>query len=699
MEELTGNYNPALVIFSVSIAIIASYTALELTERISSRNRIKISWLVGSSLTMGTGIWSMHFVGMLAYNIGVPITYDLTTVILSWIPAVMASGIAFYYLHKGLSNILSTIWPGILMGLGIGAMHYIGMAAMRVPVMMVYDHFMVALSVVFGAILSSISLATANYVKGRLDREEIKLGGCYLMGTAISGLHYIGMAAVNFTVAENASIPTEEGGNSTLLAYTIGLISVIIIAGAFMACLKAQKQDLKIMSQKLQQTVVLEKVNQELEKRVAARTAELKEAKEAAEERSIELQSAKEATEERNIELKKAKDAVEVASKSKDAFLANISHELRTPLNSILGYVKIMQRDSNLYDSQIQDLQIVQQSGFHLLTLINDILDLSKTTAGKMELNPAPINLQKFLEGIIGIAKMWAAEKKLPLTLETQNDLPAHINVDETRLRQILINLLSNAVKFTVSGEVILRVRAIDDPETSFNQFDRQKLRFEVVDTGVGISPEQLKKIFQPFEQVGDLKSRSAGTGLGLALSKQLVEIMGGQIRVKSKLGSGSIFWFDAIFPIVKIDAVPEPQQSSKIALNYKGKRRKVLVVDDKKENRDLLVKMLEPIGFELETATNGQEMLSLASFIQPDIILLDLFMPTKTGFTSAKELRTRPEIQNIPIIVITASSITKEMGNYLDCEAVLYKPINEQELLSNLQKYLNLEWIYHQAS
>lgn len=722
MTDLTSIYNPILVSFSIFIAVIAAYSSLELTERISNKGKIKIGWLVGSSLMMGTGVWSMHFVGMLAYSIGIPIGYDLITVIISWMPAIIASGIVFYYLDRGFSNLFELLRAGTLMGLGIGAMHYIGMAAMRVSANMHYDYSIVALSVVFAVILSSVSLATANYViKGFLDREEIKIAGSFLMGIAISGMHYIGMIAVGFTPTPStprSSINIENTG----LAYIIGIATIMIIFGALMASMRAQKIDLQLMTKKLQKSSkILESVNQELETRVAARTAELEKAKEGTERRNAELKQAqreaiaknaqlKQAQEvvlSKNAQLQQAKELAEAASKSKDAFLANISHELRTPLNSILGYAKIMQRDTNLYPSQIKDLQIVQESGTHLLTLINDILDFSKTSAGKMELNCKSINLQNFLHEVIAIAKIWAKERELLLQLETDDRLPARIKVDKKRLRQVLTNLLSNAVKFTFSGKVTLRVKVLENVEKALIEkttsvIIQQKLRFEVIDTGMGMNSEELKKIFLPFEQGGDIQSRIQGTGLGLSVSKQLVELMGGELKVKSKLKYGSSFWFDLIFDVVEVENRQQkldPEINIGKISGYKGRPQRLLVVDDKKDNRDLLVKVLQPIGFEVETAVNGQQMLEMTTFTKPDLILLDLFMPVKTGFISLKELRRNPEYQNIPIVVITASSITREISSYLDCEAVLHKPIEEEELLLNLQKLLNLEWIYNRVS
>ncbi len=401
---------------------------------------------------------------------------------------------------------------------------------------------------------------------------------------------------------------------------------------------------------------------------------------------------------ERTAQLQEAVEQAQAANKSKDMFLANISHELRSPLNSILGYTKILQQDINVAPSQLDSVNIIQQNGTHLLTLINDILDFSKTNIAKSELNLTSIHLPTFLEGIIGIAKVWANDKGISLNWETPNQLPVYIKADEKKLRQILINLLNNAIKFTVRGEVTLKVIVLNELLPPLKEITQIKLRFKVSDTGIGMNSEELERIFQPFEQVSGIESKAAGIGLGLSIAQQLVELMGSQILVKSELGSGSTFWFDIIFSVSEITQKLQPKKAKNI-LGYKGKRHKLLIVDDRPENCELLVKILQPIGFEVETAQNGQQMLSKATLFQPDLILLDLFMPVKTGFTSAKQLREIPKFKNIPIIVITASLLNKEISDHLDCQVVLNKPINEEELLFNLQKFLELEWIYQKSS
>lgn len=401
---------------------------------------------------------------------------------------------------------------------------------------------------------------------------------------------------------------------------------------------------------------------------------------------------------ERTAELATAKEVAEVANQAKSQFIAQMSHDLRTPLNSILGYAKLIKNASNLNPAQIKGLTTIEHSGTHLLTLINDILDFSKVEAKKMALYPTDFHLPTFLQGIVGMMRMQAVEKNIWFEYQEKDNLPNGINADEKRLRQILINLLGNAIKFTEQGQVILKVSVIDELEVS-TLISKATIRFEVIDTGIGISYSQLEKIFQPFEQVGDSKNRKSGTGLGLAISRQLVEFMGNQIKVKSELGKGSTFWFDLTFPVVEVVA-PAKQEIESIPINYRGKRRKILVVDDQPENSLLLLQMLEGIGFEVAIAENGMEGLEIAQKTRPDLILTDLFMPIKTGFTMVPEIREIPGMYNLPIIALSASSfeIINSETKRLGCNAFLRKPIQQEKLFALLEQYLQLEWIYSQS-
>ena len=384
---------------------------------------------------------------------------------------------------------------------------------------------------------------------------------------------------------------------------------------------------------------------------------------------------------------RKRAEALAELDRAKSQFLANMSHELRTPLNGILGYAQILKKGKTLTDQQKNGLGIIHQCGDHLLNLINDILDLSKIEARKMELYPKNFHFPEFLEGVTEICRIKAEQKGIELIYEPLTPLPNAIRADEKRLRQILINLLGNAVKFTEKGSITFKVG-----------YQEEKLRFQVEDTGIGIAPEQLEEIFFPFQQVGDQNRETEGTGLGLAISRQLVQMMGGELNVKSTLGKGSVFWLDLDLPEVDQGADVANATAQNI-IGFKGSKRKVLVVDDKWANRSVLVNLLEPIGFEVDEATDGSDGLNKVGEFQPDVIFMDLVMPVMDGFEATRRIRMLPELSKMVVIAISASvfDFDQQQSRKVGCDDFLPKPVREVDLLEKLQLHLGLEWVYEE--
>ncbi len=366
-------------------------------------------------------------------------------------------------------------------------------------------------------------------------------------------------------------------------------------------------------------------------------------------------------------------------------FLAQMSHELRTPLNGILGYAQLLRRDKALSEKQIEGLNVIQQSGEHLLTLINDILDLAKIEAGKLELYPEDVDLERFLLVIAEMVRVKAEEKGLAFVCRFAADLPAQVRVDEKRLRQILLNLLSNAVKFTDRGQIELTV--------DFTPPDR--MRVQVRDTGIGIAPEHQHLVFEPFEQVGDRRRRVAGAGLGLAISRQFVRLMGGELRVDSRSGEGSTFCFEISAPIGRARPATAAPQGN--VCGYVGPRRTVLAVDDVEENRRLVADMLEPLGFIVVEAANGRAALEQARATRPDLVLMDTIMPEMDGLEATRALRRDAELARVPVIAISASTTGGDEQNTLaaGANAFLPKPLDLGKLLAHVHALLQLQWIH----
>jgi len=776
LNYLTSSYNPSGVLASVLIASFASYVTLDLAKRVRAADRSEaISWALGGSIAMGTGIWSMHFVGMLAFALPIALGYARLLTLLSWLAAVGASGVALWVASHGALTWRRLAGGSLVMGAAICAMHYIGMAALDMSPPIVWDAGLIAASAAIAVAASGAALRIFFWLREMSDRRSLayQLAAAVVMGLAISGMHYTGMAAASFPVGTVCLSANALSGQS--LGLLVGLASLAVLSLAlFTSVLDAR---LRSRSQRVEISLTaanaqLRSASREAQARFEAvfehapngyllfdRQRGITHCNSAAvklfgaDERSALLgrvpwypplspeQQADGRTSRSSIlelmhrhidsrervqhnewrfcrfdgttfeasvsvialewkdepefcaviedvtarkqaetVLEHARDAAEAASQTKSSFLANMSHELRTPMNAIIGMTHLALEDG-LPPKQRDYVEKAHGAARNLLQILNDILDVSKIEAGHLELERIDFALDTVIGEMADVLGLRSDEKGLELLFSATPDLPERLIGDPVRLRQVLVNLGSNAIKFTDSGEVTVGMELLSQDAYSV------ELHGWVRDTGVGMTAEQLERVFQPFMQADSSTTRRfGGTGLGLSIASQLVEKMGGRLWAESEQGKGSTFHFSARFGRSASNAaVPRALSAAEL------QGRRALLADDNAAALEVLGRMLEALGIVVDRATSGAHALQFVDETPYAYswILLDWKMPGMDGVASARRIVERhPRIRPC-ILLVTAFSRDDALraSAGLRLAGVLQKPVTPSSLCDCLMQ------------
>jgi two-component system, sensor histidine kinase and response regulator len=650
-SALAGFYDYRLVALSIAIAILAAYATLDLSGRMTvAHGKARLAWLSGGAFALGIGIWSMHYMGMEAFRLPVPVGYDWPTVLLSMVAAVLASAVALFVVTQSRLTMPTAVAGSLLMGGGIASMHYIGMHAMRMAAMCVYSGWVVALSILLGIVISfvAIRLTFAAREQGSPWAWR-KSGNAILMGLAIPVVHYVGMAAVTFVSApvQNSelkhAIDISDLGLAGIVLGTLLILLLVFVTAAIDRRFSLHALELQLSQQHF---LMREEMNRAQEKVKIA----------------------------------------EAGSRAKSEFLANMSHEIRTPLNGIIGMTDLALQ-TEMTAEQREYIETVKLSADALLTVINDILDFSKIEAGKVELEEMDFSLGDCAQGALKTIALRAEEKGLALLCDIEPGVPETVKGDPGRLRQVLLNLLGNAVKFTVEGKVGLKVLADSfEPKLSI-------LHFIVSDSGVGIAPEKLDMIFDSFSQADASTTRHfGGTGLGLTISRRLAEMMGGRMWVESEPGVGSQFHFTVRLGIETSHA-PEAQNPLPVSIASRSwrdegdtlKTLNILLAEDNRVNQKVASRLLEKRGHHVILAENGAEALAALAEHSFDLVLMDVHMPGMDGFETTRAIRGQEKITGLHQLIIAMTALAMK-GDRERCLAAgmdgyLSKPIDLEQL------------------
>jgi signal transduction histidine kinase/CheY-like chemotaxis protein len=642
---LTGHYETPLVLISILVAIAASYAALSLAGRVSeSRGRAVLAWIVGGSIAMGSGIWAMHFVGMLAFRLPIPIAFDLPLTLVSLLLPIGASCLALWQVSRAELGWKRLAASAVVMGAGINAMHYTGMAAMRMEPGIVYDPWLFALSVAIAIAASGLALWIAFRLRRNVPHVWLpRIGAAVVMGAAIVGMHYTGMAAASFpldSVCMAARGGVNHGGLATLVVIaTFGVLGFALLASLFDARLEANA---RIM---------------EISRATAAEREDL-------------------LTRERA-----ARDEAERLSALKDEFLATLSHELRTPLNAILGWSSMLQRGTKDEDTLRRGLETIERNARAQGQLIDDLLDMSRIISGTLRLDVQLLELDKIIEAALGTVHPAAVAKRIDLRVDVAKGM-GQVLGDSGRLQQVMWNLLSNAVKFTPNGGMVQVMLSIDG----------QDAVIRVADSGIGIDPEFLPYVFDRFrQQDASITRKHGGLGLGLSIARQLVELHGGTIAVSSA-GSHAGTTFTLRLPLAEAEAQapqPEPVVADRAAGQGDLAGVKVLLVDDADDTLDVLQQILQHSGATIMAASSAGTALALLEREQPDVIVSDIGMPDVDGFELMRRIRRRTAGAGgaIPAIALTAFTRQDDRNKAIQAgfNDYLAKPVEPGSLVAHI--------------